>query len=47
MPDYPGDESPVRGEKDMARMSDVPKDSPGGWTFIKSVGQYLSNSFYW
>ena len=48
MPDYPtDDESPVKGDANMARMGAAHKDSPGSWGFIKSVGQYLSTSFYW
>ena len=48
MPDYPpsDEDSPIKGDKNVARMG-AATDSPGGWSFIKSVGSYLSSSFYW
>ena len=47
MPDYPEEESPtIKGAKNMANMgSATPKI--GGWGFVKTVGDFISNSFYW
>ena len=47
MPDYPEEDSPtVKGYKNMANMgSATPRG--GGWGFVKTVGDFISNSFYW
>ena len=46
LPDYPEDDSPVRGEANMARMGATPK-AERGWGFVRAVGDFLTNSFYW
>ncbi|KAK2141574.1 hypothetical protein LSH36_1076g00010 [Paralvinella palmiformis] len=47
MPDYPDEELfVVTGDKNVARLGDASKSRPG-WNFVKSVGTFLSNSFYW
>ncbi len=47
MPEYPDEDSPtVYGYKNMANMgSATPKAD--GWGFMKSVGDFITNSFYW
>ena len=47
MPDYPDEELfVVKGDKNIAKLGDASK-SKMGWNFVKSVGNFLSNSFYW
>lgn len=47
-PDYPSDnDSPIKGYENMARMGQAPKDGNDKWDFFKSMGSFLSNSFYW
>ena len=47
MPDYPEEDSPtVKGYKNMANMGSA-TPTGGGWGFVKTVGDFISNSFYW
>jgi hypothetical protein len=47
MPDYPSDsDSPVKGHENMARMG-ASEPQGDNWNFFKSMGSFLSNSFYW
>lgn len=48
LPDYPEDDSPIKGNNNMARNGGIPADNKQqGWNFMKSMGNFLSNSFYW
>jgi hypothetical protein len=45
MPDYPSDvDSPVTGNQNVARRGAA--DSRP-WSFLQSIGSFISNSFYW
>jgi len=44
MPDYPDDDSPIRGTNTLTRLGGKPKQ---GWNMLKSVGEFISTSFYW
>eukprot|EP00914_Ancora_sagittata_P028124 GHVO01055289.1.p1 GENE.GHVO01055289.1~~GHVO01055289.1.p1 ORF type:complete len:314 (-),score=37.71 GHVO01055289.1:96-1037(-) len=47
MPDYPSDtDSPVKGRDNMAPMGG-PQPHGDKWGLFKSMGSFLSNSFYW
>ncbi|ELU03193.1 hypothetical protein CAPTEDRAFT_222135 [Capitella teleta] len=47
MPDYPSDnDSPVKGHDNMAPMGG-PQPHSDKWGLFKSMGSFLSNSFYW
>ena len=47
LPDYPDDASPVRGDHNLARMGEVTPAKDKALNLVKSVGSFLSNSFYW
>jgi len=46
MPDYPDDDSPIRGTSNLARMGHK-EGEKRDWGFVRSVSSFLSNSFYW
>ncbi|KAI0231790.1 hypothetical protein LSAT2_017852 [Lamellibrachia satsuma] len=46
MPDYPDDDSPIRGTNNLARVGHK-EDNKRDWGFVRSVSSFLSNSFYW
>jgi len=49
MPDYPvfEDDVPPPGEMDVARGDMFSNVADGSWRVIRSVGSFLTNSFYW
>lgn len=48
MPDYPlEDHSPIKDEGNNVAKTDESRNEGGKWGFVKSVGSFLSNSFYW
>lgn len=48
MPDYPSeDHSPIKDEGNNIARTDESRNEGGKWGFVKSVGTFLSNSFYW
>ena len=46
MPDYPSDDSPIKGDSNMARIGDASPCKPVGG-FLRSVGDFLSTTLYW
>ena len=48
LPEYPEDDSPVKGGSNVAKIGGDGGENDGNkWGFIKSVGNFFSNSFYW